>query len=41
MSFEINETEYAIVDAVEKVCREILQTTLNAMTKKRFSVRKA
>ncbi|HHR6037719.1 TPA: acyl-CoA dehydrogenase family protein [Providencia alcalifaciens] len=26
MSFEINETEYAIVDAVEKVCREILQT---------------
>ena len=25
MSFEINETEYAIVDAVEKVCRDILQ----------------
>ncbi len=25
MSFEINETEHAIVDAVEKVCRDILQ----------------
>lgn len=25
MSFDINETEYAIVEAVEKVCRDILQ----------------
>ncbi len=25
MSFEINETEQAIVDAVEKVCHDILQ----------------